>query len=136
MFALSWQWGIQDLTFIMLTKSTKQNKTNSLIAKKIMLCVTTSFMVKKICDVFSLMKKICCVLCGVRGSSELRKYQISHSEIPSGDVECRKSHLEIRGFAKHIESRKVTSQTGNAILLVKLFCFFPTYFFVLLDICR
>ena len=60
-------------------------------------------------------KWILCI-CGVRRSSELRKYQISQSEIPSGDVQCGKSHLEIRGFEKHIGNGKVTSPTGKAIL--------------------
>ena len=75
-------------------------------------------------------------ICGVRGSSELRKYQISHSEIPSGDVKSGKSHLEIRGFEKHIENGEsdVTNRKSNLVGKDVLFFFY--FLIVLLDICR
>ena len=64
------------------------------------------------------------VLSGVRKSWELRKYRTSQSEILFSTAESGKSHLESRGFAKHIENGESESSIGKAILLVNLFCFF------------
>ena len=74
--------------------------------------------------------------CGVRQSSELRKYQISQSEIPSGDVKCGTFHSETRGFAKHLQSRKVTSPDGKMPEAIgNLVLFFFYLLVVSLDIC-
>ena len=77
-----------------------------------------------------------CILCGVRQSSELRKYQISQSEIPSGDVKCGTFHSETRGFAQHLGSRKVTSPDGKMPEAIgNLVLFFFYLLVVSLDIC-
>ena len=66
--------------------------------------------------------------CGVRGSSELRKYQISQSEILFDTVVSGKSHLEIRGFEKHIENGEsdITNRRSNLIGKLVL-VFFSTF---------
>ena len=64
----------------------------------------------------------------------IMEYQNSQSEILFGTVVSGKSHLEIRGFAKHIENGEsdVTNQQSN---LIGKFVLFFVIFIVLLDIC-
>ena len=74
---------------------------------------------------------------GVRKSWELWKYQISQLEILFGTVESGKSHLESRGFAKHIENgvNYVTNRKcnliGNFVLFFLLFDCFDGYMWMI-----
>ena len=74
-------------------------------------------------------------LWGVQRSWELQKYRISQSEILFSTVVSGKSHLESRGFAKHIENGEsdVTDRKSNLIGNFVLFFFY--FLIVLLDIC-
>ena len=62
--------------------------------------------------------------------------QISQLEILSGDIKCGKSHLEIRGFEKHIENGEsdVTIQRSNLIgKFVLLFSTFWLFYWIYVD---
>ena len=60
---------------------------------------------------------------GLIGCSAVMGITEAQSEVPFGAVISGKSHLESRGFAKHIEIEEVTSPLRKAILLV----FFSTF---------
>ena len=87
------------------------------------------------CSQSALLTMICRLMwcSAVVGITEIPNFPI---EIPSGDVKCGKSHSEIRGFAKHIESWKVTSPDEEMPEAIgNLVSFFFYFLVVSLDIC-